>query len=189
MARDPRKAGAFESGMRGKEKPKVESGNTGGERGARVPDGGTGSESRQAAGKTVGDAGGVDLSAYTSGMRGTEKPMQKSASGDANLFAEAGSKMGGESKQGPNTIVGHPKGHNDAGKGPRKGVDDGTLRSKAEDAYHMGNDGNAVNSSEEAAQGHEPSGEGILGEEDDTHINIRIPKASLKRKNPGMQGN
>lgn len=188
MARDPRKAGAFDSGMRGKEKPKVE-GNTGGDRGARGPTGGTGSETHQAAGKTVGDSAGVDLSAYTSGMRGIEKPKQKAASGDANKFAEEGSTMGGESKQGPSTIVGQPKGHNDAGKGARKGIDDGALRSKASDAYEMGRNSSAVNSSEEAAQGHEPSGDGILGEEDDTHINIRIPKASLKRKQHGLQTN
>ena len=31
------------------------------------------------------------------------------------------------------------------------------------------------------------AGDGILGEEDDTHINIRIPKASLKKKAGGLQ--
>ncbi len=185
MARDPRKSGAFESGMRGKEKPKVESGNTGGDRGARGPAGGTGSESVQAPGKTVGDSAGVDLSAYTSGMRGAEKPKQKAASGDANMFAEEGSKMGGESKQGPNTIVGHPKGHDDAGQGARKGVTDSHLKKTGQDAYGLGTPGN---NTEAAAAGEEPSGEGILGEEDDTHINIRIPKASLKRKASGIQG-
>jgi len=39
-----------------------------------------------------------------------------------------------------------------------------------------------------AAQGNDPDSNGILGEEDDTHINIRIPKASLKRKQSGMAG-
>lgn len=185
MARDPRKGGAYDSGMRGREKPKVESGNTGGDRGARGPDGSTGSEHKQSAGKTVGDSNGVDLSAYTSGMRGPEKSPQKDASGSANLFAEKGSKMGGESKQGPNTIVGHPKGHDDAGQGPRKGVDDGTLRSAAKSAYTMGGPGQNL---EDAAVGHEPDGEGILGEESDTHINISIPKKSLKRKQSGMAG-
>ena len=53
----------------------------------------------------------------------------------------------------------------------------------------MGPDGSNTNSTELAAEGKEPEGEGILGEEDDTHINIRIPKASLKKKNPGLQTN
>jgi hypothetical protein len=51
----------------------------------------------------------------------------------------------------------------------------------------MGNNGNAVNSSEAAAAGHDPSGEGILGEEDDTHINIRVPKSSIRKKAAGLQ--
>lgn len=169
MARDPRKGGAYDSGMRGKEKAKPSSG----------------SENKQSGGNAVGDPGGVDLSAYTSGMRGPEKSPQKDASGSANLFAEKGSKMGGESKQGPNTIVGHPKGHDDAGQGPRKGVDDGALRSAAKSAYAMGGPGQNL---EDAAIGHEPDGEGILGEESDTHINISIPKKSLKRKQSGMAG-
>lgn len=172
MARDPRKGGAFDSGMRGKEKAKPSSG----------------SENKQSAGNSVGDPRGVDLSAYTSGMRGPEKAKQKDASGSANKFAEEGSTMGGESKQGPDTVVGHPKGHSDAAHGNRTGVSDGDKRSKASDAYGMGRNDNAVNSSEAAAQGHQPSGEGILGEEDDTHINIRIPKSSLKKKQSGMAG-
>jgi hypothetical protein len=187
MARDPRKGGAFESGMRGKEKPKVESGNTGGDRGARGPDGGAGSEDRQAAGKTVGDSNGVDLSAYTSGMRGMEKPKQKGAANQASEQVKG--RSGGESRQGPDAIVGQPEGHTEAGKGNRTGVSDGTARSAAQDAYAMGRNDDAANSSELAAEGKEPQGDGILGEEDDTHINIRIPKASLKRKASGVQTN
>jgi hypothetical protein len=145
-----------------------------------------GSESVQSPGKTVGEPGGVDLSAYTSGMRGPEKAKQKDATGDANK--QVSGTGGGESRQGANTVVGKPAGHHEAGKGDRSGVSAGSARSAAADAYGMGRNENAANSTEEAAAGNEPSGEGILGEEDDTHINIRIPKASLKRKQSGMAG-
>lgn len=182
MSRDPRKAGAFDSGMRGREKPKIQTGNTDATKG---PDGGTGSESKMTPGATVGTPKGVDLSAYTSGMRGIEKPKQAAASGDANMFAEEGSKMGGENKQGPSTIVGHPSGHSDAASGARKGIKDSALQSRVTDTRKLGIAGN---NTEAAAAGNEPSGEGILGEEDDTHINIRIPKASLKKKQSGMAG-
>ena len=192
MARDPRKNSAFESGLRGREKPKVESGNTGGDRGARGPDGGSGSESKMMAGRTVGDPNGIDHTdpAYSSGMRGLERPKQKPASGGANEEPRGAVVSG--NRQEANTHVGEPAGEQSWSpddRGPKKGVNDGHLRQRAEDAYRMGNDDNAVNSSEEAAQGEEPQGEGILGEEDDTHINIRIPKASLKKKNPGVQSN
>lgn len=184
MARDPRKNSAFDSGMRGREKPKVAESH-----GRTAVNDNPGAESVQAAGKTVGDPGGVDHmdSAYSSGMRGMEKPKQKSAEGDANKEVK-GPEVAGNRQEG-DTHVGEPMGHNDAERGVRHGVSEGTMRGTGEDAYHMGNDGNAVNSSEAAAEGHQPSGEGILGEEDDTHINIRIPKASLKKKNPGLQTN
>jgi len=180
MARDPRKSSAFDSGMRGREKPKADASNS------AQPDGAAGSESKQAPGKTVGDAGGVDLSAYTSGMRGIEKPKQKDAAGSATQQPKAGEVAG--NRQTPHSTVGKPGGHDDAGQGNRSGVTAASARAKATDAYSMGNDGNAANSSEEAASGNEPNGEGILGEEDDTHINIRIPKASLKKKQSGMAG-
>jgi hypothetical protein len=187
MARDPRKNSAFDSGMRGREKPKVDSGNTGGDRGGRGPDGGAGSESKQMAGKTVGDANGIDHTdpVYSSGMRGLERPKQKSAAGGANKEVK-GPEVAGNRQEG-DSHVGEPMGHNDAQRGVRHGVSESSMRDSGENAYAMGNDGNAVNSSEAAAEGHEPSGEGILGEEDDTHINIRIPKASLKKKNSGLQ--
>jgi hypothetical protein len=192
MARDPRKNSAFDSGMRGREKPKVQSGNTGGDRGARGPDGSSGGESVQEAGKTIGDPNGIDHmdSAYSSGMRGMEKPKQKGAESGANKEVQ-GPEVAGNRQEG-DSHIGEPRGEeswspND--RGPKKGVNDGQVRGTAEDAYKMGNDGNAVNSSEEAALGHEPQGEGILGEEDDTHINIRIPKASLKKKASGLQTN
>lgn len=188
MARDPRKNSSFESGMRGRDKPKVSSAH-GGTMGTES-DSGAGGESKQGPNKVVGNPDGVSLndSAYSSGMRGLEKGKQKPASGAANKFAEEGSTMGGESKQGDNTIVGNPKGEqswSSADRGPKKGVGDEHLRGAAEGAYKMGIPGN---NTEEAAGHKAPEGEaGILGEEDDTHINIRIPKASLKRKNPGLQ--
>jgi hypothetical protein len=135
MARDPRKNSAFDSGMRGREKPKVSEshGKTkGAEEASRK-----GGEHKQGANSVVGDPDGVTHTdpAYTSGMRGMEKPKQKSASGDANMFAEDGSTMGGESKQGPNTIVGHPKGHDDAASGQRHGVSESSMRNSGKDAY------------------------------------------------------
>lgn len=183
MARDPRKGGAFDSGMRGREKPKVESGNVGGDRGSRGPDAGAGSESKQMPGKTVGDAAGVDLSAYTSGMRGIEKPKQKAVDGVGTQQPKAGTVAG--NRQTPHSTVGNPAGHDDAGHGARRGVADSHLKKTGTDAYTMGLPGN---NTEAAAAGEEPSGDGILGEEDDTHINIRIPKASLKKKQSGMAG-
>jgi len=190
MARDPRKNSAFASGMRGKDKPKVE-GNTGGDRGARGPDGSSGSESKQTGGKTVGDSAGVDLSAYTSGMRGIEKPKQKDAATEATYgqTREGKSQGAGSTKQGPDRFVGNPDGEQSWSSddtGPKKGIKDAVLQKKVTSTRGLGIPGN---NTEAAAAGHQPSGEGILGEEDDTHINIRIPKASLKKKNPGLQTN
>ncbi len=182
MARDPRKTSAYESGMRGAEKPKVQSGNTGGDRGGRGPAGSPGSESSQGAGKTVGTPNGVDQSAYMSGMRGMEKPKQKSPA----AATDHPSGGGGEHKQGPNTVVGEPGGHNDAGTGARAGVSAATARSRGQDAYGLGIPGN---NTELSAAGADPGSEPIMGEEDDTHINIRVPKASLKKKAAGLQGN
>jgi hypothetical protein len=181
MARDPRKGSAFESGMRGREKPKIE-GNTGGDRGGKGPDGASGSESKQAAGKTVGDPNGVDLSAYVSGMRGNEKPKQKDASGSANQFPSGGSAAG--NRQDPHSTVGKPAGHDDAGQGARAGVSQGQMRNAGDDAKKMGIPGN---STENSAEGSELP-EGILGEDDDTHINLKIPKSSIRKKVSGMAG-
>lgn len=202
MARDPRGNSAFSSGLRGREKPKVADahGKTWGQedegKSEQVDGGGV---TKQGPDRFVGNPDGVNLndSAYSSGMRGMETAKQKSAGGDpggssgANMFAEKGSPRQPENKQLPNSVVGQPSGEQSwsgSDRGPKKGVGDEHLRGKASDAYELGNDGNAVNSSEQAAEGHVHSdGEGILGEEDDTHINIRIPKASLKKKNPGLQ--
>jgi hypothetical protein len=183
MARDPRKNAAFDSGMRGSQKPKVQAAHGG----TAPTQGSADGNSKQQPGGRIGDNTGVDLSAYTSGMRGPEKPKQKPASGAANFGQEKEGASGGENKQGPDTRIGHPDGHNDAGTGPRRGVQDSHLRQTPSDAKKLGIPGN---NTEAASQGQPGDGaEGILGEEDDTHINIRIPKASLKKKNPGLQTN
>lgn len=185
MARDPRKNSAFASGLRGREKPAV-SGAHGGTFGQESAGTTAGGESKQGPSTTVGNPDGVKLndSAYSSGMRGMEKGNQKSASGDATKHV--GGSSGGESKQGPNTVVGQPKGHDDAGSGPRKGVNDSHLRQTPSDAHALGAAGSA-NSTENAAMNKAPIGDaGILGDEDDTHINLRIPKASLKKKASGV---
>lgn len=178
MAKDPRKQSAFESGMRGSQKPKIQSGNGRGEEGTKGPDGGSGSENRQQAGSTVGDSKGVGLDVYSSGIRGSEKPKQKSAA--AATLATGNEAGKGSSKQGPNTSVGNPKGDNTA-QSLGKSTDDSTLHAHASDAYKLGIPGN---NTEQASQG-EPIG----AEEDDTHINVRIPKASLKRRQAGLNGN
>lgn len=186
MARDPRSGSAFTSGMRGREKPKVQ-GAHGGTYG-QEKEGSGGGESKQGPDKQVGNPDGVNLndSAYSSGMRGMEKAKQKSASGDATYGQTTeGSPGTNSNRQSPDTQVGNPDGHNDAGRGPRKGVADSHLQSTAAASHKLGIPGN---NTEAASQRVAPIGaEGILGEEDDTHINIRIPKASLKKKNSGLQ--
>jgi hypothetical protein len=177
MSKDPRKRSAYDSGMRGNEKPKVSGDGGGGN--TKVNDN-AGGESKQAAGKTIGTPGGVDLSAYKSGMRGIEQPKQKSAKGGATYGQGNEGSGGGENKQGPNKHVGNPDGHSDAKQGARKGVTDSHLQSAAKDAKKLGIPGN---NTEASANGDEP-----WAEEDDTHINIKIPKASMKRKTSGMAG-
>lgn len=188
MARDPRKGSAFDSGMRGREKPKIADAH--GKTAAAV--GTSAGNEKQQAGGRIGDNTGVDLSAYTSGMRGPEKPKQKSAQqgrgvgGDAGYGQTEHSAGGGESHQKANTTIGNPDGDNTAATGARKGIQDSHLQSVAHTARNeMGIPGN---NTEQAAIGQPGEGEpGILGDEDDTHINLRIPKASLKKKNPGLQ--
>jgi hypothetical protein len=181
MARDPRKNSAFDSGMRGREKPKVQESH-----GSTAVNDNAGGESKQGAGKTIGTPGGVDLSAYSSGMRGIENPSRSRRRRRDLRPAVRRRPGGGENKQGPNTHVGNPDGDNTAGRGARKGVHDPHLQKTAHTARNtMGIPGN---NTEAAAQQSEPEGQaGILGDEDDTHINLRIPKASLKKKNPGLQ--
>lgn len=182
MARDPRKNSAFDSGMRGREKPKV----TESHGRTANPEGAKGGEKVAKPHGQVGDPEGVDQndSAYTSGMRGPERPKQKPASGAANE-QPAGREAAGN-RADPHTTVSKPEGEenwqNDS-TGPKKNVGDDHLRQTAENAYDMGIPGN---STEEAAEGADHEPEGIIGEEDDTHINVKIPKASLKRKMPGV---
>ena len=81
MARDPRKNSAFDSGMRGREKPKISEahGQTmGSEAGSNM-----GGEKKQGPNAIVGDPDGVTQndSAYSSGMRGAEKAKQKASLG------------------------------------------------------------------------------------------------------------
>jgi hypothetical protein len=168
--------------MRGREKPKVQSGNGRGEQGTKGPDGGAGGENTQGPGKTVGDPKGVGLDAYTSGMRGPEKPKQKSVDQAMQTTGDnvAAGNLSGNRKQGPNSVVGKPEGENPEVAGKRTGVGDNQLQSSTTGAYKIGIPGN---NTEAAAAGMEPS-----AEEDDTHINVRIPKASLKRKASGVQG-
>lgn len=185
MARDPRKGSAFESGMRGREKPKSSSTNAGeaAYSGQGAPKVGSGpGESIAGPGKTIGDPNGVDLSAYVSGMRGNEKPKQKDASGSANQ--QPGGGAAGGNRQDPHSTVGKPGGHDDAGQGARAGVSQGQMRNSGDDAKKMGIAGN---STENAADGSELP-EGILGEDDDTHINLKIPKSSIRKKVSGMAG-
>ncbi len=173
MARDPRKNSAFDSGMRGRETPKIQ----GAHGGTKVNDN-PGGEDKQAPGKTVGEPGGA-APAYSSGMSGGEK--QKPASGAANDFGSAS--PGGENKNGSNTKVGQPSGHDDATQpGKASGVDDGHIR-QSPVAAHKPNTSNL----ESAGQGMDEK-QGYSADEDDTHINVRIPKASLKRKAPGVHG-
>lgn len=168
MARDPRKNSAFDSGLRGREKPKASSG---------------GGESKQGPNSTVGTPDGASVDAFSSGMRGSQKP----ASGAATQHVEG--TPGGENKQGVNTVVGQPSGHDDAGQGKRAGIDSGHFQAAAKSAHDLGAAGSNNSTEHAASQSHPMGEEGILGEEDDTHINVRIPKASLKRKAPGVQGN
>lgn len=189
MARDPRSGSAFTSGMRGREKPKVQ-GAHGGTYG-QEKEGSAGGESKQGPDKQVGNPDGVNLndSAYSSGMRGMEKSKQKSASGGATWGQDKEGNPGtGSNRQDPDTRVGNPDGEqswSSADRGPKKGVADSHLQSTAVASHKLGIPGN---NTEAASQKVAPIGaEGILGEEDDTHINIRIPKASLKKKNSGLQ--
>lgn len=186
MARDPRKSSAFDSGMRGREKPKVQSGNGRGESGTQGPKAGGGGENVQKPGTQIGDSKGVGLDAYTSGMRGPEKPKQKSADAATMTTGDnvAAGNLSGSKQQGPNSVVGKPEGEGSAETtsitGKRTGVGDSQLQNSTSSAYKVGIPGN---NTEAAAAGMEPS-----AEEDDTHINVRIPKASLKRKAGGVQG-
>lgn len=180
MGRDPRKGAAFASGMRGREKPKVADahGRTLGEE-----DTGTaGGEKKQVPMGHIGNPDGVDHTdpVYSSGMRGLETGKQKKAGGSAQYGQTREGSGGGENKQGPDTVVGNPDGDDTAKKaGVASGISDSHMQSAAKDAHKLGIPGN---NTEQATQG-EPIG----AEEDDTHINIKVPKSSImKRKGSGQ---
>ncbi|HLW79300.1 MAG TPA: hypothetical protein VKU44_06840 [Terriglobia bacterium] len=114
------------------------------------------------------------LSAYDSGMRGSEKPR----------VTESSKESGGESKQGAGTKVGSPDGDGLAafssgmrgGEQPRKkGADGANADQQTDQAGELGAGGNLEDASQQAAP---------EAHEDDTHINVRIPKSSIRRKGP-----
>lgn len=183
MARDGKRNSAFASGMRGREKPTV----AGSHGDTKVPTGAAGNE-KQHAGGTIGDSGGVDHTdpVYSSGMRGLERGSQKPAAKDGGTAGTAtfgqsrGSSSGGENAQKANTMIGNPDGTDTSQKGARSGISDAHLQSTAKSAHDLGIPGN---NTEAASQGTDPIG----AEEDDTHINIRVPKKSItKRKGAGQ---
>lgn len=165
--RDPRKNSAFASGMRGREKPTI-AGAHGGTYG-QTDSATAGGEKKQGPSTVVGDPDGVPHTdrVYASGMRGLETGKQKPAAKD-------GGAGGGENKQGAGTI-GTPDGTDTSGRGARAGVSDAHIQSTAKSSRELGIPGN---NTEAATSEIEPIG----AEEDDTHINVRIPKSALKKK-------
>lgn len=178
MARDSKGNSAFASGMRGREKPKVADahGDT------KIPTGSAGNE-KQHAGGAIGDPGGVSHtdSVYSSGMRGLEGGKQKPAAKDGGTagtatFGQArGSKTGGENSQKANSMIGNPDGTDTSQQGARSGVSDAHMQTTGPNAHKLGIPGN---NTETAAVAGDPIG----AEEDDTHINIRVPKKSITKK-------
>lgn len=149
MARDPRKASAFDSGMRGSQKP-------------------SGGESKQGPRSKVGNPDGE---AYSSGMRGGEKPKEQPVEDAAATQATGNAAGAGSSRQGPNTSVGNPKGE-DSSKTIAGAMSGKQTQSATSGAYKPD-----TSNLEAASQGQDPQ-----FEEDDTHLNIRVPKTSFKRK-------
>lgn len=181
MARDSKSNSAFASGMRGREKPKVAGshGRTMGQEEANAKPGG---ENKQGPATTIGNPDGVDHTdpVYSSGMRGLEKGKQKPAAKDGGTagtatFGQArGSASGGENGQKPNTMIGNPDGTDTSQGGPRSGISDAHMQTAGPGAKEIGIPGN---NTEQAAIGN-----AIGAEEDDTHINIRVPKKSITKK-------
>jgi hypothetical protein len=150
MSRDTRKASAYDSGMRGKEKPNS----------------GDSSRSQKPGGKVGNPAG----EAYSSGMRGGEQPRQKSGDAATDSTNDHGA-AGGENARRPGAVIGNPEGEAAAaGRHSSSSMTPGAANGKAAAAHQ------ADASTEASAQGMQPS-----FEEDDTHVNIRVPKSSFKR--------
>ena len=186
MGRDSKQNSAFASGMRGREKPKIASSH-GGTMNPPPTHDPLGNE-KQEPGKSIGMPGGIDHtdSVYSSGMRGLEAGKQKKAqqgrgvAGDAGYGQSEKSAGGGENHQKANTTIGNPDGErgsaNDAPlKGQQGGVDDAHIRTTGTKAYKLGIPGNNTELASSAA---DPIG----AEEDDTHINIRVPKKSITKR-------
>ena len=167
MAKDPRKMSAFESGMRGRETPKTKRA--------------AGKANGEADLKLVQDTAPGKADAYSSGMRGMETESSKSP----DTVPAGAPRRRAEDKTDPaaaaaSTFSDVEESDLPAGSdGHGQTMSSETARGRAEAAYQLGTPGN---NTEAAAAGDQP-----WAEEDDTHINIRVPKASLKKK-PGLQG-
>lgn len=98
-------------------------------------------------------------SAFTSGMRGSEKPPS----------------------HGPRGNIGNPDGETPGSLPGAQATPNPTLQQHTSDAYKIGDAAGA--STENAAEQVAPT-----VEEDDTHINVKIPKSSLGKKKPGVHG-
>ena len=190
MAKDPRKMSAFESGMRGRETPKTK----------RAGGKGNGEASAEPAQDTAPEK----ADAYSSGMRGVEEDKRKvlrltktkscaqddSGSGKSSSRVAAAThdpaaapRRRAEDKTGQAAANASSNGEEidlpADSDGHGQTMPSESARRRAEEAYTLGIPGN---NTEAAAAGEEP-----WAEEDETHINIRVPKASLKKK-PGLQG-
>jgi len=146
------KNSAFDSGMRGKEKPASEG------------------ESKQGPKTKVGNPDGE---LYSSGVRGNEKPKETPVEDAAATLTTGDAGGAGATKQTPNSSVGVPGGQ-DTSKTVGAALGGAAAQAHTSAGYKVGSAGNNL---ESAAAGHEPS-----FEEDDTHLNIRVPKSSFKRK-------
>jgi hypothetical protein len=151
MAKDPRKSSAYDSGLRGRETPK------------------DGAGTKQGPSTKVGNPDGEGATAFSSGMRGSQKPPAKASPSQMG--------NGGEHCQEPGSVIGQPGGIDTAGEGKRAGVQPGEMQASAGEARNSMDE----NSLERSAAGMSPE-----ADEDDTHINIRVPKSSIRRKQGGV---
>lgn len=118
-------------------------------------------------------------SAFESGMRGKEQAKTKAET-------PAAAPPGGGEKQTPGGKVGEPDGASAFSSGmrgsdkPKPSMTDAALQSATKAVKKPGNDGanTEVAGSQVAPEG--PAG--ILGEEDDTDIYLKVPKSSITRK-------
>jgi hypothetical protein len=137
-----------------------------GMRGKQKANSGGDSRTTQKPGGKVGNPGGE---AFSSGMRGGEKPKQKATPDEGATLATGDQAGAGSSHQAPGSSIGVPKGQ-DTSTSIAAAMGGKQLQAHTADAH------DADASTEQASQGHEPS-----FTEDDTHVNIRVPKSSFKR--------